>query len=62
VHLAAHELVTAPHQLDKLSRVDVRVATVLDVFEQLGRDGGEDVGRRGLCVEGAEGAREILSR
>lgn len=58
VHLSAHKLVTPTHKLDKLSRVDVRVAAVFDVFEELGRDRGEVVWGRGGGVEGAEGVGE----
>lgn len=58
VHLAAHELVAPADELDKLARVNIRVASVFDVFEQLGRHRGQVVGRRGGCVEGLEGAGE----
>lgn len=58
IQLAAHELVPAADELDKLARVDVRVTAILDVLDQFGRDGREVVGRRGRGVEGLEGARQ----
>lgn len=62
VELAAHELVAAADELDKLSRVDVRVTAVLDVLEQLRRNRREVVGRRGGRVEDLEGAGEGFAR
>lgn len=58
LHLAAHELITATNEFDKLSRVDVWVAAVFDVVDELGRDGGQDVGRRCGGVERLEGVGE----
>ena len=58
VRLAADELVAAADELDELARVNVRVAAVLDVLEQLGRDEGEGAGVGGRGVEGLEGAGE----
>lgn len=49
------ELVAAADGLDELAGVDVRVAAVLDVREELGGHRGELVGGRGCGVEGLEG-------
>ncbi len=58
MHLAAHELVAAADELDKLARVNVGVAPVLDVLEELRRHRGEVVRWRGSRVERLEGSRE----
>lgn len=57
VLLAAHELVAAAHELDELARVDVRVAAVVDVLDQLGRHVRQGARRRGP-VHRLQGARE----
>jgi hypothetical protein len=54
VELSAHELVTVTDELNELSRVDVRIAAVLDVLEEFWRHGGEVVGRSGGGVQRTE--------
>lgn len=61
MRLAADELVAPAHQLDELARVDVRVAAVLDVLKQLGRDLREGVGGGGRGVQVLEGVGEGFS-
>lgn len=58
VELSAHELVAVTDEFNELSRVDVRIAAVLDVLEELWRHGGEVVGRSGGGVQRTERVRE----
>lgn len=58
LHLAAHELVPAADELDEFTSVDVWVAAVFDVVDELGRDRGQDVGGGGGGVERLEGVGE----
>lgn len=59
---ATHQLVAAAHELDKLASVDIWVTAVFDILEELGRYGGEGVGRRGGCVDFLERLGERLAR
>ncbi|KAI6772631.1 hypothetical protein HG530_003589 [Fusarium avenaceum] len=61
VEFSAHELVAVTHELNKLSRVDVRVTAVLDVLEKFWRHGGEIVWRSGRSVKRAEGVGECFA-
>lgn len=55
--LAARELVAAADELDKLARVDVRVAPVLHVLEEFWGHGGQ--GRGWRCCGGVDGSEGL---